>query len=111
MTDLRDCVNCGGALKPVFDDYPNEQYDNALEVTISGGYRMFFDNIDGERRVLLCHDCAHEACEALPWPAQLIQPHDSHAHTAQYRIAHPELADQDKSARTSVRVRRRSTGS
>jgi len=36
MTDLRDCVNCGGALKPVFDDYPNEQYDNALEVTISG---------------------------------------------------------------------------
>jgi hypothetical protein len=99
MGELHRCVNCGGALKRVFDDYPNEQYDNALEITISGGYRMFFDNVDGgDRHVLLCHDCAHEACDALPWLAHLIRPQDSHAHTAEYWIAHPEHAGRDKSA-------------
>jgi len=35
---------------------------------------MFFDNIDGDHHVFLCHDCAHNLCDATPWLARLIQP-------------------------------------
>jgi hypothetical protein len=85
-------------LTPVCDDHPNQRYHNALEVIISGGYGMFFDNIDGDPHVFLCHDCAHESCCALPWLAQLIHPQNSHGHTAEYWTAHPDHAGWDKSA-------------
>lgn len=28
----------------------------------------------------ICHRCAHELCEKIPWIAALLQPHSSHAH-------------------------------
>lgn len=87
------CTSCGVELTRVFDDV-SQQYDNALEVIFSGGYSMFFD--DGDRRVFLCHDCAHELCDMLPWLAQLIQPQHSHAHLSEYWEAHPEHDGWDK---------------
>lgn len=76
------CVSCAIRLDPVFpgaEEYG--QYDNALQIELLGGYGMFFDNIeDGNHRVFLCHDCAHQACEALPWLGELIQPEKSHVH-------------------------------
>jgi hypothetical protein len=76
------CVNCGTELSALFRDHDpmSRQYDNALELTQSGGYGMFFDNIDGDHHVFLCHDCAHNLCDATPWLARLIQPERSHMH-------------------------------
>jgi hypothetical protein len=42
------CVSCGGELVRVFPDSGGSQYDNALEIELSGGYGMFFDSIDGD---------------------------------------------------------------
>ncbi len=98
MTEHHRCTSCRAMLTPVFDDHPNHQYYNALEVTIAGGYGMFFDNIDGDLHVFLCHDCAHESCDALPWLTQLIHPQNSHGHSAEYWAAHPDHAGWDKSA-------------
>ena len=70
---LHSCASCTAALKPVFQDAPG-QYEDALEVILTGGYGMFFDNIDGDKRVFLCHSCAHVACEALPWLKQVVGP-------------------------------------
>lgn len=78
------CADCGTELGRVFADLGNRQYDNALELAVGGGYGMFFDNIDGDHNVFLCHDCAHKACGALPWLGRLIQPEKSHAHTAEF---------------------------
>lgn len=65
-------------------DNAGQQYDNALDVTLSGGYGMFFDNIDGNHKVFLCHDCAHRACLVLPWLNKLLQPESSHSHRAEF---------------------------
>lgn len=93
------CVSCGHQLRRVFEgDFTSKQYDNALEVTLAGGYDMFFDNFDSCHRVFLCHDCAHRLCDALPWLANLIQPEHSHAHTAEFWAAHPDHDGWDKSA-------------
>lgn len=84
------CVSCGYELRRVFEsDFTSKQYDNALEVTLAGGYGMFFDSIDSGHRVFLCHDCAHGLCDALPWLANLIRPEHSHAHTAEFRARAP----------------------
>ncbi len=32
---------------------------------------------------VICHDCAHDLCEKVPWIKQLINPHDSHSHSHQ----------------------------
>lgn len=72
-----NCANCNTELKLVFDspmrrrdDYTT-QYDNALAITLGGGYGMFFDFIfDADFKdltALLCHDCAHEFARTNKW--------------------------------------------
>ena len=39
---------------------------------------------------VLCHECAHAACDALPWLHKLINPHNSHAHRSAWMAAHPD---------------------
>ena len=39
---------------------------------------------------VLCHDCAHALCDAVPWIHKLINPHGSHAHKTAYHDAHPD---------------------
>jgi len=41
-------------------------------------------------KAMLCHDCAHAACEALPWMKKLLNPHDSHSHRTAYVAEHPD---------------------
>lgn len=67
------CANCGAQLTHVFDDKESRQYTDALEMIFSGGYGMFFDNIDGDHRAYLCKDCTHQLCETYPWIDQLIR--------------------------------------
>jgi len=91
------CYSCGATLEPVFDNGENgsEQWDNALVVCLEGGYGMFIDPLAPEPsdiakgeierghcvlKVVICHDCAHKACEQMPWLDRLIEPLKSHAH-------------------------------
>lgn len=99
-----NCYACDAELKPVFADLSTTyQFDNAMWIQIHGGYAMFTDNLDemdilsgADHRVVICHDCAHAACEALPWLDRLIQPLRSHAHTLDYWAEHPDHDGWDK---------------
>lgn len=48
--------------------------------------------LDGhpDYEVVLCHDCAHALCEAVPWINKLIEPLRSHSHREEYMAAHPD---------------------
>ncbi|QAU07228.1 hypothetical protein HOV03_gp89 [Gordonia phage Asapag] len=72
---VHTCASCSRKLKSVFPpEVSATNYEDALEVILSGGWGMFFDNIDGDPKVYLCHSCAHVACEALPWLKQVVGP-------------------------------------
>ncbi|WP_459973285.1 hypothetical protein [Mycobacterium sp. MUNTM1] len=93
------CIDCGRELTQVFEgDVTSRQYRNALGMTLTGGYGMFFDDTDPVHRIFLCHDCAHGLCDALPWLANLVEPERSHLHTAQFWAAHPDHEGCDKPA-------------
>lgn len=82
------CDACGKTLDKVFDGTPPEvlQYDNALHIRLDGGYGEFIDNIEplnsgGDRYYsIICHECAHDLCERVPWIATMIDPARSHTH-------------------------------
>lgn len=81
----RPCVACGGTTT-----YEHE-YDNALIVELFGGYGLFFDSLtSGNYTLVFCHDCAHDACDKLPWLNALLKPADSHSHTQEYKESHPD---------------------
>jgi len=49
------------------DGSVNEQRDNALHVSLSGGYGMFVDDWEtGPLEVLICHDCAVKLFQLFP---------------------------------------------
>ena len=101
---MTDCIDCGVELVEVTPDYATGyQYENALAITLGGGYAMFFDDIEpffsnmtAATTVFLCHDCAHKACEALPWLDKLLEPLKSHSHRQDYWDAHPDHEGWDK---------------
>jgi len=91
------CVACKKrlTLESIADDLGTYQFDNALWICFHGGYGMFVDNLDeysgGENtqplpchpdyQAVICHDCAHDLCEKVPWINDLIRPENSHAHS------------------------------
>lgn len=101
---LARCYSCQTVLEPVFphsrteagspndEALEDEQWDNALVISLEGGYSMFIDPINPDRpdptvgllsnyRAVICHDCAHQLCAQVPWLGRLIDPHYSHAHS------------------------------
>lgn len=89
------CSRCGNGLYLVFPGVsgPTVQYDNALVVSVSGGYGMFVDDMvlnslterddrgmNTHLERLICHECAHELCVFLK-----LTPANWHTHN-------PELA-------------------
>jgi hypothetical protein len=92
------CKACEKELKPEFArDDTKYQFDNALWLGFFGGYGMFVDDLESEATTLngaaydavLCHDCAHDLCEANPWMKKLLRPTESHSHTAEFWAKHP----------------------
>lgn len=84
-----NCYACGKALEPVaITDNTTYQLDNALWLTFSGGYGMFIESFgDGlvepessQDHVVICHECAHALCAAVPWIGKLLDPLNSHSH-------------------------------
>jgi hypothetical protein len=84
------CHVCKVRLKPDHTD-TDYQFDNALWITFDGGYGMFVDDLDelykGQSqwpdkrdRVVICHNCAHELCDIVPWVKKLLNPESSHSH-------------------------------
>lgn len=94
------CYACGKELEPVYNPDTEYQFENALWVTFSGSYSMFVDYIGDPELVgykcVICHDCAHLLCAAVPWAQRLIKPQASHAHTEEYWQANPEHEGWDK---------------
>lgn len=106
---MTNCFNCSAELKSDSVNPDTEyQFDNALWVGFFGGYGMFVDDIDvswgGAPRMLagaaeeavICHECAHELCETVPWIKRLLRPQKSHAHTTEYWEANPDHEGWDK---------------
>lgn len=38
---------------------------------------------------VICHECAHDLCDAVPWFKKWIDPHSSHSHRTSYVETHP----------------------
>ena len=57
------CSNCSARLTPVFKDTPY-QASNSLQVTLTGGYGMFYDDIP--ETSLLCCECARNLLKEFP---------------------------------------------
>lgn len=86
---LRNCLSCG--TRPTLERSWGEEYENALPVTLYGGYGMFFDDLEEPaKHFVLCHDCAHRIFDANPWLRTIFEPTRSHSHTEEYATAHPE---------------------
>lgn len=82
------CTACGSRLVAVGRMDSEHQFDNALWLEFSGGYGMFIDPCGEEPpRAVLCHDCAHQLCDLLPWMAGLLQPSRSHSHRSEVAAA------------------------
>lgn len=78
-----NCYACSRELEPEFrgDVDCTYQFDNALWLKLSGGYGMFIDPFtEKDPEVVICHNCAHELCDAVPWIKTLIDPVHSHSH-------------------------------
>lgn len=100
---MTTCYSCGKKLKKEFEDMDtNYRFDNALWIGLHGGYGMFIESKDynqyrdtehvlknADMEAVICHDCAHDACEKIPWLERLIDTHNSHSHTAEYMKEHP----------------------
>lgn len=106
---MTNCVSCSMELKSDSVDPTTEyQFDNALWIGFFGGYGMFVDDIDTEfgykspmlkgaaEEAVLCHDCAHQLCETVPWIKKLLRPERSHAHTQEFWAANPDHEGWDK---------------
>jgi len=57
------CSNCPTLLTPVFKDTPY-QASNSLQVTLTGGYGMYYDDIP--ETSLLCCECAKLLLKEFP---------------------------------------------
>jgi predicted heme/steroid binding protein len=97
ITNGARCVSCQKALQPEWVVQAKSctyQFDNALWIAFHGGYGMFTDarlwhegkdtpvlnSTGADHEAVICHDCAHDLCEKMPWIGALIQPYSSHAH-------------------------------
>jgi hypothetical protein len=75
------CRGCAKRLEPEMRMDTEYQFDTALWVEFDGGYGMFIDPLeDGPIRAVICHECAHELCEKIPWVDALLNPQRSHSH-------------------------------
>lgn len=89
------CFACKKALEQVFaePEEDSQQWDLALIVGFDGSWGMFIDPEQekdcgrqdqigqlGRYSVVICHECAHQMCETLPWVEQLLEPYSSHLH-------------------------------
>jgi hypothetical protein len=104
------CASCGKTLASVFDDDANEndfQQSDALWIGFFGGYGMFIEEPDHDRKAtdhindasyeaVICHDCAHKLCNENQWIAGMLHPERSHAHAVQYWTDHPDHDGWDK---------------
>jgi hypothetical protein len=75
------CHGCSTRLVPGLRTDTDYQFDNALWLQFDGGYGMFIDPMTEEPvRAVICHACAHQLCDTVPWLAGLLNPANSHSH-------------------------------
>ena len=103
---MTECINCGTTLQAVFkneEETENYQFENALWIGFFGGYGMFVESrgVAGEplseilaeegasHEAVICHDCATDFCEKVPWLKKLLGPEKAHSHTAEFWKKNP----------------------
>lgn len=90
----RLCDNCNAPLrKHDYYDSDSTQYDNAMRITLGGGYGMFIesDSFGGPAgEIIFCHECSHKLCELFPGFDQHVLPHSSHSHAMDWVAEHPD---------------------
>ena len=64
MSKALRCERCNGIIQRVLN-VDDSQGDNALHVTLSGGYSQFIDNeLENQpepyTQIMLCHKCGHD---------------------------------------------------
>jgi hypothetical protein len=93
ITDAVVCSVCNKPLWKLQDRwYPKvepELMHNTLEVELHGGYGMFFDNIHGDYKLTLCHDCAHKLVGSSPFLTRLLKGGHFHGWTDENDIHSP----------------------
>lgn len=87
-----NCYACHALLRPDHANYGEDfQLENALWVEFKGAYGMFTESrgYGGPDPAVICHECAHDLCDKIPWALQLLNPHNSHSHRTDYVESHP----------------------
>lgn len=94
------CYACSKVIPAQWEESGDYQGDNNLWICFNGGYGMFIESHffmdeefqkahDREVGVTICHECAHDLCERIPWIDNLINPQHSHSHTNDYVQENP----------------------
>lgn len=85
------CHACDAPMRPDHTNHADDyQLDNALWLEFNGGYGMFIDNYDERVKAVICHECAHDLCDQIPWIGKLLNPYSSHSHKTEWKDAHPD---------------------
>lgn len=67
----------------MYDQDTDYWFKHALVLHREDGYGMFTDDCFGltEGSVIICHDCAHQLSDTIPWMNKWIQPDGGHSHS------------------------------
>lgn len=66
------CDGCGSALEPIYPDVLYaDQCKYALNITLEGGYGMYYDASDVD--INLCKDCADKITQTFPFIMEMIE--------------------------------------
>lgn len=74
----KECIRCHTPLTPVFEDFENGQWNDALGIKIVGYYGGYFDRLEESfgvkpiPTVHLCKTCADAFVMMNPWVQSLI---------------------------------------
>ena len=90
-----NCMTCGQMMvrwrQADHRTEPTYEHDKALSLIFGGGYGWFCDPMfDHDRKITICHDCAHRVCDVLNIGEFAAM---GHGHDEAYFAAHPDHRD------------------
>jgi ribosomal protein S27E len=77
---MKNCNSCGTQLTPVFGEAGTNQFLDAMNITLEGGWGMYFDAVNNDLfssqavSAILCKNCTTTLLLQNPWMEQLVKP-------------------------------------